>query len=365
MMFFRRKKSIVFIGALLLGLQSCQNETIDKLPPPKQKVAYHAFNINYAQGFEIKQKGKTLLLYIRDIGKQTTVDSLVLTSNMSEGITFFERCVAQSTTYLAYYQLIDAQKQLIGLCGMQYLSEATHKQFAQLNEICNAQGIDYEKIVQLQPDLVFLYPFGDKDQAQIRRFGIPTLFLTEYLETSPLARAEWLKLFALLSGKNPNETVFEQIEKDYLELCINSKSKENRITVAFNLPFGDTWDMPAEQSISAQLVRDAGLHYTPKNKSSLGNLLYKKEEAFALLATADYWLVIADRPSGFKLKDLLAENRIYETFPSVQNKRVIFCNTATAPYFTEGPIEPQVMLSDLQNCIAGKSNKHKYFNLLD
>lgn len=359
------KTYLLYFLLLLLGLHACTNERVENQKLESNKVAYQPFIINHAQGFSIQQKGNVLLLLIHDLSKQRVVDSLLLAADINKGISVFERCVAQSTTYLAYYQLIEAQKQLIGLCGMSYLSQATSAQFEQLQEICNGQGIDYEKIVQLEPDLVFLYPFGDKDQAKIRRLGITTLFLTEYLETTPLGRAEWLKLFALLAGKNPNETAFEQIEKAYLATRFINKTQKKLPSVVFNLPFGETWDMPAYQSISAELVRDAGLNYTPKNTSKRGNLLFKKEEVYALLETSEYWLIIADRKVDFNLSDLITESRIYSTFPSVQNKRVIFCNTATAPYFSEGPIEPHVLLGDLQNCIAGKSGKQKYFNLLE
>lgn len=364
-MTLRIKTYLFYYWILLIGLHSCTNEHLENHKHELNTRDYQPFDINHAQGFSIQQKGNVLLLLIHDVSTQRVIDSLLLAADINKGITIFERCVAQSTTYLAYYQLIEAQKQLIGLCGVSYVSQAKTAQYDELQEICNAQGINHEKIVKLQPDLVFLYPFGDKDQAQIRRLGITTLFLTEYLETTPLARAEWLKLFALLAGKNPNETAFEPIEKAYLAKRFNNKTQKKLPSVVFNLPYGDTWDMPAHHSISAQFVRDAGLDYTPKKISTRGNLLFKKEEVYALLETSEYWLIIAERQANFSLSDLISENRIYRTFPSVQNKRVIFCNTAIAPYFSEGPIEPHVLLGDLQNCIAGKSDKQKYFNLLE
>lgn len=349
-----------------------------------ESADYQGIEIKYAEGFSVHESDTGIFILIHDPNSQQAIDSLNVTGHRVDKVHYFQRMVAQSTTHFAFLHSLNKQDGLLGLCGIKYLDSLQKKAILSTAEICNAQGIDIEKVVNLNPDLVFLYPFGDKDKEQLRRLGITTLFLTEYLETSPLARAEWLKFFALISGKDPNDTSFEQIEQTYLSLIQEKretrhheadKYKDEDLfsaekttplpnSVAFNLPYGDTWDMPSGNSISATLVKDAGLNYFLRSTTETGNLLFRLEEAYSHLGITEYWVIIAERQKNFSLEDLRNENRIYATFPSFQFNKVIFCNTATTPYFSLGPIEPHILLQDLINCIAGNDTNNKYFFLL-
>jgi iron complex transport system substrate-binding protein len=371
--------------SVLLGFASCFNPK----PNTEQQnthTDFHDFEIKYAKGFSIYTKADSRYLLIHNPENGLTLDSLLLSESNLNQYRYFNRIIAQSTTHFAFLNKIQALKQLVGLCGLQYLEAHQKSALLNTNEICNAQGLDIEKVVGHKPDLVFLYPFGDKDKPVFQKFGFQTVYLTEYLENSPLARAEWLKFFALITGQNPNEIGFEALEKEYLALVQEkrptqglalTKDMENEImsfeskfqlpkpnTVAFNLPFGDVWDMPSGNSISAQLVKDAGLSYFLDTQKQSGNLSFKLEEAYNHLHGAHYWVIIAARPENYSLLDLLAENRIYETFAAVHLNTVIFCNTETTPYFSEGPTEPQLLLRDLIRCIEGDDSNNKYFFLL-
>lgn len=347
---------------------------------------FRDFEIKYASGFSLHVSEESRFLIIHDPETGINLDTLNLKGSTHNMTRYFKRIIAQSTTHFAFLNQIQVLDNLIGLCGIQYLSEDQKMTMLNTTEVCNAQGLDIEKIVSLSPDLVFVYPFGDKDKSKLNQLGLRTVYLTEYMEKSPLARAEWLKFFALISGQNPNETGFEAIEQEYLSLIQEPRTTKNLTvnnevllewtdfksnfnlprpnTVAFNLPFGDVWDMPDGNSISATLVRDAGLDYFLKNEKESGNLIFKLEEAYAHLSRAHYWVIIAARPANFSMTDLLTENRVYKNFASVQLKTVIFCNTETTPYFSQGPIEPHILLRDLVNCIAGRDNNNKYFKLL-
>lgn len=349
-----------------------------------ESIKYQGLQIKYAKGFSVHQSDTSVFILIHDPNTNQVIDSLNLTGQTPDEVRYFSRLVAQSTTHFSFLQNLNKLDGLLGLCGIKYLDSLQKKAILSTAEICNAQGIDLEKVVNLNPDLVFLYPFGDKDKEQLNRLGINTLFLTEYLETSPLARAEWLKFFALISGQDPNATSFEQIENTYLSLIQEKRKKKYNETVkyrdqgifsaektkprpnsvAFNLPYGDTWDMPAGNSISAALVKDAGLRYFLRSTTETGNMLFRLEEAYDHLGITEYWVIVAERPKNFSLEDLKKENRIYATFPSVRFNKVIFCNTSTTPYFSQGPIEPHILLQDLINCIAGNDTTNKYFFLL-
>ncbi|GEM_PF-1076710 len=376
---------VLFLIFVSLVFSACFNKG-EQPEKPIIETDFQEFEIKYAKGFSIYEQGNQRFLLIHNPENGETIDTLELTGSENSKYLYFNRIIAQSTTHFAFLNKINGLEKLAGLCGLQYLSSEQKSMLLKTAEICNAQGLDIEKIVNHNPDLVFLYPFGDKDKSKLNQLGIRSVYLTEYMEKSPLARAEWLKFFALITGKNPNLSGFEELENEYLALAqihsissnrsdkneINLESLSSKLphnlrmqnSVAFNLPYGDLWDMPAENSISAQLVRDAGLEYCVKRDNGSGNLVYKLEEAYELLSKAHYWVIIASRHVDFSMNDLLDENRIYKNFKSVQNNKVIFCNTETSPYFSEGPIEPHILLQDLLNCIDGTDEGNKYFKLL-
>lgn len=343
---------------------------------------FHTFEIKYAKGFSLVEFGNERAVLIHDPSSGAILDTLSLDTGAPNKTKCFQRIITQSTTHFAFIHAIGQLNTLAGLCGIQYLNDAQKAVLHNTKETCNAQGIDLEKAASLNPDLFMLYPFGDKDKYQLNRLGINTIYVTEYLETTPLARAEWLKFFALVSGLNPNNSGFEAIEKKYLALVeqktaipsssndsLHSRKQEIQTkneskTVVFNLPFGENWDMPSGNSISAALVKDAGLTYLFDENKKTGNITLKIEEAYQQLSVADFWVIIAARPKNYSKKDLIAENRIYAHFPAVKNDRILFCNSETSPYFSEGPTEPHVMLKELIACLNGRDAEHKYFTIL-
>jgi iron complex transport system substrate-binding protein len=348
------------IFIVLIGFNSCINKAEKTNDIEHTQIVYSPFEIKYAQGFKQVEIGKNRCILILDPQENVVLDTLFLGMTQQDSIAIFSKLVLQSTTHFSFVHKLKMTSKIVGICGKRYLNDLQLNKAKHVSEICNTQEMLFEKILQLQPDLVLVYPFGKNDHDKLKSAAVNTLYITEYLETSPLARSEWMKFFALITGLNPNHTAFEKIETSYLSL----KSKNRGITAAFNLPFGDSWDMPSDNSISAMLIRDAGFDYQAPKKNASGNQVLKHEEAYAILEKTDFWIIIAERQSGFDLDKLVAENRIYGSFPSVRNKRVIFCNTATSPYFSEGPIEPHILLQDLLNCIEGEDEDNKYFKLL-
>lgn len=336
------------------------------------ETTFTEFEVKYAKGFSVHIEGPKKLVYIHEPSSGNIIDTLDISSSTPQNSSFFSRIVAQSTTHFAFMRAIGGLKSLHGLCGIQYLTQEQQESLFKTHEICNAQGMDLEKIVAINPDLVFLYPFGDQDKIRLKRLGIRNVYLTEYLENSALARAEWLKFFALITGGNPQDTQFDEIERRYLELLSLSETSQSNISgeqesrnkVVFNLPFGDSWDMPSGNSISAKLVQDAGFDYKFIHNTSVGNLTFKLEEAYQHLLETDYWIIIAARPKDFNLNDLISENKIYGQIPAVINSKVCFCNTEVTPYFSDGPIEPHILLQDLIACKSGKDSGNKYFKVL-
>ena len=88
---------------------------------------------------------------------------------------------------------------------------------------------DIEKIIDLNADAVLLSPFENSGgYGRIESIGIPIIECADYMETSPLGRAEWMKFYGLLTGKEEEtDSLFRKIEQQYLTLKHMTKDVHN------------------------------------------------------------------------------------------------------------------------------------------
>jgi iron complex transport system substrate-binding protein len=273
----------------------------------------------------------------------------------------------QSSTHLAYLDFLGVLNSVSGHCGLKFISNPAITAALEKNgteEICAGENVQFERILSTDPDVFLVYPFAAEEVKDLSDKGIPTFMIAEYLEQTPLGRLEWIKLFAVLYGKESEaNNYYNQVKESYNGLIV--AQKDTNLNFIFNLPFGDTWYTPSANSLVVTLFEDAGMDYFYSGEKGTENTPHTKEEVWANGGEANYWVIIASRPEGFSLQDLKNESEVYKNFKSVKNEQVIFCNSATTDYFLSGVIEPEIMLKDILFAIH-KMDQHqpKYFHLL-
>ena len=356
---------------LLILLTSCFNHSNidDVIIETKVKTTTE---IKYAKGFSIDDSNDDFtLIKVNSIqSKFNFTDSIYI----SHSINFeskdkkvlpnkLNRLALQSSTYFSYISILNKLKLIVGLSGVQYfnssyLTKKINKDSIQ--EIGINGSIQMESLLKTNPDLFLIFPFELDNQIQYNSKGIQTLLISEYLEQTPIARLEWIKLFGLiLNEPQLANTYFNSVEKLYYS---SVKEVDSTKTVFFNLPFKDNWNMPNSNSITTNLLADAGFNYIFSDTTN-DNSIRSKETVWEKAMECEYWVIIASRPTSFSLQDLINEESIYAEFPAVKNKKVIFCNTSTTDYFTMGVVEPELMLLDLIN-VSNPNHNPKYFKLL-
>ena len=61
---------------------------------------------------------------------------------------------------------------------------------------------DIERIIDLRADAILLSPFENSGgYGRLEQIGVPIIECADYMETSALGRAEWMKFYGLLYGK--------------------------------------------------------------------------------------------------------------------------------------------------------------------
>ena len=344
-----------FFLFLIVGCVRHQNESVSVVETDFESARV---SIKYAEGFEVKYADGYVKVTTRSlVGNESFSDSIFILDNADIVLGDYSKKIGntgtklacQSSTHLAFLNVLNDLDQVVGLCGMEYVNNPVTSEILEKNdvvELCLADQVQLEAVHQSNAGLFLVYPFGGGQTEAYQEKGIQTLLIAEYLEKSQLARLEWIKLFGLITGHvNEANQYFEEVASDYLTL--KSSAVQSERTFIMNLPFSDQWFMPSSKSVGVQLIEDAGIQYFYQNTSGTENIVHSNEQVWEDGIAADYWVIIARRPSGFSLSDLLAEAPVYREFKSVKNNQVIFCNTAETEYFSQGVVEPNVILKDL------------------
>lgn len=263
-----------------------------------------------------------------------------------------KRIVCMSSSYIAMLDALGQVDRIVAVSGINYVSNPyilAHKD--SIKDM--GPEMNYELLLGLKPDVVLLYGIGDAQTAvtdKLKELAIPYMYVGEYLEESPLGKAEWMvALSELTDSREKGIEIFSEIPKRYQALKALTASVEQRPTVMFNTPWNDSWIMPSTKSYMAQLVNDAGADYIYKENTSNSSAPIGLETAYGLIQKADYWINVGMASS---LDELKAVNPKFTDAKSVREKTAYNNNlrlTATGgnDYWESAVVRPDVVLRDL------------------
>lgn len=263
-----------------------------------------------------------------------------------------KQIVCMSSSYIAMLDALGEINRIVGVSGIDYIANPyilAHKK--KIKDM--GPEMNYELLIGLKPDVVLLYGIGDAQTAvtdKLKELSIPYLYMGEYLEESPLGKAEWMVVLSELTDKREKgiET-FREIPQRYYTLKALTDSVRQRPTVMFNTPWNDSWVMPSTQSYMAQLVADAGADYIYKENTSNSSTPIGLETAYGLIQKADYWINVG---SATTLDELKTVNPKFADAKSVREKTVYNNNQRLTPtggndYWESAVVRPDVVLRDL------------------
>lgn len=206
-----------------------------------------------------------------------------------------------------------------------------------------------EKIIKLNPDGIMLSPFENSGTyGKLGQLGIPIIECADYMETSPLGRAEWMKFYGILFGKDKVAAqMFADTEHDYLRLKALVDTVSVRPKVIIDRLYGQAWYVPAENSTMGIFIRDAGGDNPFDGYHRSGSVGLTGEKVLYQASDADVWLIRYNQKVDKSLKELSADNAIYPQFKAFKDKKVYGCNTARINFYEDVPFHPQWLLEDM------------------
>ena len=264
-----------------------------------------------------------------------------------------QKSVIYSSIHCSLWSELDELKGIGGVCGLEYIK------LPQILEGCrngsivnvgNSMNPDIERIIDLRPDAILLSPFENSGgYGRVGKLNIPIIECADYMETSALGRAEWMRLYGLLLGKEAQaDSLFAGIEKEYLTLTQQVKSQNlKRPTVISEMKNSSAWYIPGGNSTMGRLYQDAGADYVFASLSNSGSVPLAFDTVFDRGGNADIWLIKYNQPQDKTYSELERDYAPYARFKAFQDRKVYGCNTNHVPFYEESPFHPELLLKDL------------------
>lgn len=206
---------------------------------------------------------------------------------------------------------------------------------------------DIERIIALKPEAILLSPFENSGgYGKLDKLRIPVIETADYMETSPLGRAEWIKLYGLLLGSSKADSLFSAIEKEYLQLKAEAAKLPLGLSILTERKTGNVWYVPGGKSTMGILLRDAHARYIFADDTHSGSLSMSPEQIIAKGNQVDVWAFKYFGGNALSKQDLLAEYQGYQALKAFQTGTVYETDTSCEPYFELTSFHPEILLRE-------------------
>lgn len=267
-----------------------------------------------------------------------------------------ESVACLSTTHLPMLEALNEEDRIVGVANGDYVyDKSISKRIEQgdIKQVGVDQVLNKELLVQTDPDLVMAYGVGGKNNkrySKLQDLGLQVVMNAEYMENSPLGRAEWIKFVGVFLGKEEKaKKVFQNIEEKYLTLKKKASDVKDQPRVLSGLPHKDVWSLPGGKSFGAQFIEHAGGNYIYSDTEKRGSLQLSMEAVFQKGADADVWV---NTNKAESIDHILSMDQRFSQFQALQNGDVYNNNKRKTPeggidFYESGVLNPHIILKDL------------------
>ena len=263
-----------------------------------------------------------------------------------------------------------------GVCDLDYInipdvkkraaSAGNHGSSSAIADCGSSMAPDIERIIALKPEAILVSPFENSGgYGKLDKLHIPLIEVADYMETSPLGRAEWMKFYGMLFEKSDAkdskteissskagifqskaDSLFAKIEKEYLNLKAAARKLPAGLSVLTERKTGSVWYVPGGQSTIGILLKDANARYIFSEDQHSGSLAMSPEQILAKAKNIDVWAFkyFGDKP--LSRSQLLQEYAGYKSLAAFGSSRIYQVDTSREPYFEITSFHPEVLLRE-------------------
>ena len=303
---------------------------------------------------------------------------------------------------------LGCQQAIRGVCDLNYINipdvrkraasagKATAGNASAQNSIVDcgsSMAPDIERIIALKPEAILVSPFENSGgYGKLDKLRIPLIEAADYMESSPLGRAEWMKFYGMLFGKDKNisttaagkaseaavgkaseaavgkaseatagkaseatlpascelraDSLFAQIEKEYLDLKAEAGKLPKGLSILTERKTGNVWYVPGGQSTIGILLKDANARYIFSDDKHSGSLPMSPEQILSKGKQVDVWAFKYFGGAPLSQAQLLQEYDGYKALAAFNRGNIYQVDTSTVPYFELTSFHPELLLRE-------------------
>lgn len=263
------------------------------------------------------------------------------------------------------------QQVIRGVCDLDYINIPDVKKRAasagkasvgnSIVDCGSSMAPDIERIIALKPEVILLSPFENSGgYGKLDKLHVPIIEAADYMESSPLGRAEWMKFYGMLFKKDGNapktalaascepkaDSLFAKIEKEYLKLKAEAAGYPKGLSILTERKTGNVWYVPGGQSTIGILLKDANARYIFEDDEHSGSLAMSPEQILAKGKQVDVWAFKYFGGAPLSQAQLLQEYDGYKALAAFNRGNIYQVDTSTVPYFELTSFHPELLLRE-------------------
>ena len=311
----------------------------------------------YAQLLRVDSTADSLHISINDPwkqGKMLQQLSVAYSGSPSAAtvVAPLKRIVCFSTTHCKLLEYLGMTDRIVGVCDLKYIlipDIQSRVKAGRIADCGDSMNPDIEKIISLKPDAIILSPFeGGGGFGKLERLGVPIIQAADYMESSALGRAEWMRLYGRLLGcQQRSDSLFHVVDSTYQSLKRYAASLPLGLSILTERKTGSTWYTPGGASTLGTLLKDANASYAFANDKHSGSLPLSFEQIIAKAGESDVWAFKFNGTKMMTRSDLLREFHGYNALKAFRTGNIYECNCSTTPYFEEVGFRPDFLLREM------------------
>lgn len=263
-----------------------------------------------------------------------------------------EKTVVYSAVHTNLMQELGKGDAVVGVCDAQYMKSdfvTAGLKDGRIADLGESAAPIIEKVIDINPEAILLSPYQDSgNYGRLGNTGITLVECADYMETSALGRAEWVKFYGMLFGEEIKaDSIFKSVVAEYDSLKAMAAGVKTKPRVFADMKYGSTWYVAGVNSTAAQLYIDAGGDYVFADELSTGGVPYDPEVVFDRVQDADIWIIKYNQATDKTYDELARDYSNYAQIRAFKERHIFACNTQRIDFYETTPFHPNLVLRDL------------------
>lgn len=342
-------RRVGWLAGLLLILVSCGHR--DEIAEVSEDAQYFrlidTLGITIAEVYDPFNKGALQARYYLARDTSRTPEGVDTKQVIRIPIT---RAATTSATHIGFLRELDALGTVVAMSNPEWVYNRPSQPVANIGEDIN---LDIERLMLSKPDVLFVSSYGQNSR-QVERAvqaGIPVVYMSEWMEQHPLARAQWLQFAAAFFDKRAMaDSILSAVRAEYNAARTQSQRTENeKRSIMSGASYRGTWYVPSGNTYMGCLLRDAGARYAFSGQQTEGSIPLNMEQALQAFADADVWI----GANAHSLSELQQTDEKHAWFRAFRTGEVFHFykqqnKQGGNDFWERGVVHPEIILQDLQ-----------------